>query len=462
MRRGLRTQISLTITLIILLTITLISFLANIFINREFNKYIEEQQKIHSKEIADSLQFQYDSITGEWDVSYIHGVGMAALYDGYIIKLYDLAGEIVWDAESHDMFLCTEIMNDIINRMKENRPDVDGQFISQDYDLKPDEQKLGTVSVSYYGPYFLSENDFQFLNTLNVILLLAGLISLICSLAAGGVLVRRIARPITKTAYIAKQISDGNYNIRFEGKTKTRELDELVSAVNHLAAELAAQENLRKQLTTDVAHELRTPLTSLRSHLEAMILGVWEATTARLQSCYEEIDRISRLVADLEQLAQVESENLILKKTAVDLFELARTVSSNFEIESATKNISLMVRGDSAVICVDRDRLNQVISNLLSNAIKYTHENGHIDVTVENTEKSVTITIADDGIGIPADELPLIFERFYRTDKSRNRKTGGAGIGLAIVKSIVIAHGGTVKAESQIEQGSRLTVVLPK
>jgi len=346
--------------------------------------------------------------------------------------------------------------------MEQKRPGLSGSFVTQEYDLSRDGQKVGSVAIQYYGPYFLSESDFRFLDSLNLILAVTGALGLLCSLVAGGLLARRISRPVIKTAHIAKQIAKGNFKIRFEGNIKTRELDELVMAVNHMAASLDNQETLRKRQTTDVAHELRTPLTAVASHLEAMIEGLWEITPQRLQSCYEEIGRITGLVVDLEQLAKVENENLRLTKTDVDLLELAVTVAGNFETESAKKNIGVSVDGTRTQVNADKDRLNQVLSNLLSNAIKYTPENGEIHVNVKDMGENGIIVIEDNGIGIPEKDLPFIFERFYRTDKSRNRSTGGAGIGLTIAKSIVTAHGGTIKAESNDGQGSRFTVVLPK
>jgi len=369
---------------------------------------------------------------------------------------------VVWDAENHDMTACSQMMMDITRRMEQNRPGLNGGFGSREYDLEQDSQKIGSVDIQSYGPYFLNESEFHFLHSLNLVLAAVGLLALFCSLAAGGFLAKRISRPVIKTAHIAKQIAEGNYNIRFEENIKTRELDELVAAVNHMAASLDHQEGLRKRLTTDVAHELRTPLAAVASHLEAMIEGLWEITPGRLQSCYEEIGRISGLVADLERLAQVENESLQLIKADVDLFELSHTVGGNLESECAKKNISLTVDGAESHVDADKDRLNQALVNLLSNAIKFTPENGKIHVTVKDTAASGIVLIEDNGVGIPEKDLPFIFERFYRTDKSRSRRAGGAGIGLTIVKSIVTAHGGTITAESSEGQGSHFTVTLPK
>ncbi|WP_455718825.1 histidine kinase dimerization/phospho-acceptor domain-containing protein, partial [Anaerosporobacter sp.] len=336
--RKLRTQLSLTIMMTVLFTITVICILSNLIINREFEKHIARQEKMKADNIVDNFNNQYNSETKEWNIEYIHGMGMYALYDGYIVKIYDRNDEVVWDAQNHDMAKCTQVMHEITERMEEKRPDVSGEFVSHNYDLTMNGETIGYMVISYYGPFFLTESDFYFLDTLNMVLLIIGGISLILSLIIGSILALRITRPIGKTVYIAKRISEGNYSIRFEGKTKLKELDELAAAINCLTDGLAEQENLRKRLTVDVAHELRTPLTTLASHLEAMIEGVWEPSTKRLQSCYEEIDRLTGLVADLERLAKTESDNLILNKSYVDLMDIAHSCYNRYEIEAKKKN----------------------------------------------------------------------------------------------------------------------------
>jgi signal transduction histidine kinase len=233
-------------------------------------------------------------------------------------------------------------------------------------------------------------------------------------------------------------------------------------AVNHLAGALSEQENLRKRMTTDIAHELRTPLTAVCSHLEAMTEGLWKVTPERLQGCYDEITRLGILVEDLERLAKIESENLKLNKARIDLLEVVRTVAENMTAITDKKNQSLSVSGSCCFVNADKDRMNQVVHNLLSNAAKYTSDGGSIQLGVINAPDGGIVKVKDNGIGIPESELPLIFERFYRTDKSRNRNLGGAGIGLTIVKSIVDAHKGKVFVESQVEQGSCFSVWIPR
>jgi signal transduction histidine kinase len=224
---------------------------------------------------------------------------------------------------------------------------------------------------------------------------------------------------------------------------------------------LDKQESLRRRLTADVAHELRTPLTSIGTHLEAMMTGLFEPTPEHLQSCYDETVRLGKVVSDLEMLAKSEND-MSLEKAELNLLSAAREAVLAWQAEADRKHITLNVTGESVTVKADKNRLAQVMANLVSNAIKYTLENGEVNVTVSDSGKHGIITVSDNGIGIPADDLPYIFERFYRVDKSRTRTSGGSGIGLAIVKSIVTAHGGKVSVRSSFGNGSTFIVELPK
>lgn len=459
MGKSLRSQISLYILTIVLVVVTIVSFLANAAVNQQFEEYMINQERGQREKIVNDLQSLYNGMTRSWNLDYIHAIGMYSLYDGYVLTVYDTEGKMIWDAASHDMALCKQIMRDITERMSSKN---NSGFTTYSYDLMQGDRKVGTASIQAYGPYFLNENEYQFIDDLSEILLIIGLLSCVVSIVAGTILAHRIARPITKTAEIAQRISNGDYNIRLENETNSRELNMLFSSMNHMANSLSRQEQYRKQLTTDVAHELRTPLTALRSHLEAMAEGLWEPTVERLNGCVEEVKRLSSLVVDLDGLAKLEQENLQLKKIEVNLLEIVENVCGNFEKEADNKNISILVNGVPSNILADKDRIVQVLTNLLSNAIKYTLEGGKINIWVKDEFEKGVVIIEDNGIGISEKNLPYIFERFYRTDQSRNRKTGGAGIGLTIARSIVEAHGGKITVESNVGTGSKFTIVLPK
>ena len=424
--------------------------------------YIARQQELKAQIITSSISQQYTQFTDQWNMDYVHAIGMFSLYEGYIIKVYNKDNEILWDAQAHDMNLCNQIMDDISNRMQIQYPQIEGEFTAVEYSLEQDGASVGFVSISYFGPFFYNENEFKFLHSLNSILLSVGFISLVVSVIVGHMLARRISQPILKTVEATKQIADGNYGIRLEEGSDTRELNMLVESVNHLAVSLDTLEKLRKRLTEDVAHELRTPITILQSYIEAMTDGIWEASPERLQSCYEEVVRIGKLVGDLESLAKIEGENLNLNKQRMDLHAVIEKTVNSFEGEIENKKLNVHILGQHIEIFADQDRMRQVIVNLFSNAIKYSMEGCNITFELFETKDAAGFHIQDSGIGIPKEELPYIFERFYRADKSRNRLTGGSGIGLTIVKSIVEAHGGSVMVESNRGEGSRFTITLLK
>jgi signal transduction histidine kinase len=462
MNFSLKSKLSLTIAFVALLTVALISFLSNYLIQDQFKSYIATQQQKAANQIVESISVQYDPSSGTWDTDFIHTIGMYALYDGYIVKVYDKNGRSVWDAETCDMNLCTKVIDDISHRMMSEYPDINGKFTTKTFPAMQDSKEIGTVSIGYYGPYFLSEDDFLFLNALNKILIGIGIFSLIISVITGIFLARHLSKPILRTVEVTQDIADGKYKTRIREGAGTKEMDQLIGSINHLAESLEKQEALRRQLTADVAHELRTPLTTVQTHVEAILEGVWEPTRDRLESCYDEMTRLSNLVSDLENLSKVESDNLKLSKTEVSLSELTDKILGGFEKELKDRSLNVETVGRCSAVQADRDRISQVIINLISNAVKYTPDGGKIKITLSDSADSAVFSIRDNGIGIPEAELPLVFERFYRADKSRNRNTGGSGIGLAIVKSIITAHGGTIDVDSRLDEGSDFMFTLPR
>lgn len=461
-RHSLRLSLAIRFALLVMTAIFLISIVANIMINLKFEEYVKEQQELEASEIAQNISSQYSAANGGWNIDYIHGLGMYALESGFIIKLYDAEENVLWDAEHHDMTLCHEVMQSITVLMREERPDFEGDFITHRYDLKQSDKRIGYLNISYYSPYYMNENAFQFVAALDRILMAVGSVSLIGAIVMGILLANHIAKPISQTVEITQKISDGDYDIRFQENVRIKELHELAHAVNQMAKALEEQKTMRKRLTSDVTHELRTPVANIASYLEMMTDGVLEPTPERLQNCYDELQRLSGLISDLERLRQEENENLVLNKSDVNLRELAQTVMENFAIQLREKQLEGQVTGDASVVSIDRDRMQQVITNLVSNAIKYSNDGGTVRIVIEDAKDSGIIHVEDSGIGIPQEDLKRIFERFYRTDKSRNRKTGGAGIGLTIAKAIVEAHKGKLTVESEEGKGSRFTVTLPK
>lgn len=292
-------------------------------------------------------------------------------------------------------------------------------------------------------------------------LAVVGIISIVFAAIAGIILAGKISVPVKAATRAAKDIAQGNYNNRINTDICTMELSELGNAVNHMAESLDNQEMLRRRLTSDVAHELRTPVANVSSNIEAIIEGALEPTNERLSSCYNELERITGIITELEKLRQIEGENMILHIGHVDIYELAKEVKLIFENEMSKKNIRCDIIGEHIDVCVDKDKMSQVLNNLISNAVKYTDNYGNIQITVIQENENVVITVEDNGCGIDDNDIQYIFERFYRTDKSRNRSTGGAGIGLTITRAIVQLHGGTIHVESKKGVGSLFKVTIP-
>ncbi len=230
-----------------------------------------------------------------------------------------------------------------------------------------------------------------------------------------------------------------------------------------MVAELERAEQQRRNLTADIAHELRTPLHIIQGNLEGMLDGVYQPTAENITDTLDETRLLARLVDDLQTLSLAEAGQLPLHPTRFLLADLLTDAAAGFESRAAAQSVDLRVNvtTPSPELNADYDRLIQVLANLLANALRYTPENGQITLRGETAQDGVRITVSDTGAGIPAEDLPYIFDRFWRGDKSRARTEGSSGLGLAITKQLVLAHGGTISAESQPGKGTTFAIELP-
>ncbi|MBQ8961248.1 MAG: HAMP domain-containing histidine kinase [Ruminococcus sp.] len=456
----LRTQLSAGFGTIVLIVIALVSVASNLLIKSRFEAYMESEQQRIAGELAEELATQYDPETASWNTDYIHGAGMYAVNDGYFLRVLDAERNTVWDIEEHDMACCEEMMEKIRSDMERLRS-AKGSFVSHEFPLYQDQTVAGYAQIKYYSPYYANDNAFHFLYSLNMILVAIGAVSMIGAVVTGLIFARRMARPISKLIGRTRRIAEGELSPGEELSAGSAELQELSQAITDMSQALDRQEKLRQRLTGDVAHELRTPLTNIASHLEMMCEGIWEPDPQRLSGLYEEVQRISGLVEDMEKLHRIDADQLILNRTVFDIEPLIRNIVSLFENETAAKGLTVEINCGEISVCADRDRIAQAVMDLLSNAVKYTESGGHIAVRAESSGGIFRLTVSDDGIGISPEDLPHIFERFYRADKSRSRSTGGSGVGLAVAKAIIEAHGGTIFAESEPGKGSSFTFALP-
>jgi signal transduction histidine kinase len=262
-------------------------------------------------------------------------------------------------------------------------------------------------------------------------------------------LLRRILRPLDRMAAASRAIAAGDLRARVPAAPDP-ELQRLTDAFNQMAATLERVEELRRSLVEDVAHELRTPLTSLQGYLEGMADGVVEPTPEMLRTVHEEIVRLTRLVEGLDQLARGEAAQRAQARAEVNLAALVERAVAIASPELASRRIAIRVEDAEALprLMAEPDAIGQVLSNLMQNAARYTDDGGEIIVRLRADRGWVRCAIENTGAEIPPAELPLIWERLHRVDPSRARASGGAGIGLAIVRQIVEAHGGQVGASS--------------
>lgn len=298
--------------------------------------------------------------------------------------------------------------------------------------------------------YEVSPTDIHqmFLTSIHYYLIWASLAALGVAFLLSFLLTRHVLRPLSQMSNITKDIAAGDFHARVDVVTRD-EVGQLGLAFNRMADSLESIEQLRKNMVADVAHELRTPLTNLRGYLEALNDKVIEPSPKTLKMLQEENLRLVHLVESLQQLARADAAKAYLKREKLDPAKELRQILGLYSDGFSEKKISVTTHfQDGITVPADRDKLLQALRNLLENSLKYTPEKGFVEITVAAYKKEVKILFSNSGPEIDKADLPFIFERFFRAERSRSRDAGGAGIGLSITKELIEAHGGRVGAES--------------
>lgn len=294
-------------------------------------------------------------------------------------------------------------------------------------------------------------------------LTLAAGAALAAALAVSAALSRSVVAPLQALQSASRRIAAGHYDQRVQVTGKD-EFGQLAQSFNRMAGKLEQVEEMRRRLIADIAHELRTPLTAIQGSTEGLLDGVLPAGEDTFRQIHQEAIRLSRLVDDLQELSRVESGAYELTLRPVTLSDVVQTVSKRLSLSLTEKRLNLTPSLPAGLppLLADEDRLIQILTNLLGNAIQYTPAGGAITVSARLEEGQVQVSVQDTGVGIPAEHLAHIFDRFYRVDKSRSRQYGGSGIGLTIVRYLVEAHGGRIWAESAGEgEGSTFHFTIP-
>jgi signal transduction histidine kinase len=365
---------------------------------------------------------------------------------GQRIILTDTNGIVVADSEG-----------DLLGKSYD--PDSPGRLISPPWEE-------GVIGTLYISPELPLEADiaspYVLYMAIGRFFLWGGLVAVAIALLITFVLSRRILAPVKALTSVAKRLGRGDFSQRVQVKDRS-ELGELAKAFNAMASDLEHTEKLRRNMVADVAHELRTPLSNVRGYLEAIRDGVIKSDANTIRSLTEEAMLLSRLVDDLQDLALAEAGELKLMCQPEDIAALINQIVATVRSQAATKGVSLSIDlpAELPPVKIDSNRISQVLRNLLDNAVAHTPRGGTITVTARQQDKWVEVGVDDTGEGIPAEDLPNIFERFYRVDKSRTRATGGSGLGLTIARRLVEVHGGRIEVQSELGKGSCFTFTLP-
>ncbi len=439
--RTLAFKFTLVLVLISLLGIGFTAIYASQITTKEFNRFLIN---INEEEIIENLVDLYQT-HGDWDGitqretrSLMGGPGMSPTV-----------------ADENGVVVLSGMMNVEGNQLTRKE-------ISQGIPIVVDGDVAGTLILPSMRLLPNMPDVSDFMESINRSLLIGGGIAITAAVIVGLFFSLTLTRRLSRLTSAAKAISEGNLEQSVEIKSRD-EIGELGAVFNQMSGDLIRSREQRQQMTADIAHELRTPLSIILGRAETLSEGMLPPTPEVSQIIYSEAQRINRLVEDLRTLSLTDAGELSLELQPVSASNLVREQVDIHQKNAREKDISLFADPLSSqlIIKADPDRIKQVMTNLISNAIRYTPAGGTIRINARQERKGVAISVQDSGSGISEEELPYVFDRFYRGDKARERDSGGTGLGLAIAKSLISAHGGSIKAESKLGSGTVFTFWIP-
>jgi signal transduction histidine kinase len=443
MIHSLRFRLVVSFTLVILVSIGAVFFFINQATQSEIRKLEERTDQIRTSRMESELSMYYIQ-RGSWAGIQPFIEQWGNLYGERII-LTDANGIIVADSEG-------ELLGEL------HDPDSPGRPLLLQF--RPN--GVGTLYITPESSSLgISSLQVTF-NAIGLFFIWGGLIAAAIALIVTFFLSRRVLAPVRSLTSAARQLGRGDFSQRVHVKDRG-ELGELADTFNSMASDLERAERLRRSMVADAAHELRTPLSNIRGQLEAVRDGVIKPDADTISSLNEEAVLLSRLVDDLQELSLAEAGELKLNRQTEDIARLIEQAVVAQQTQAATKGISVSADLPDKLppVSIDPYRIGQVLRNLLENAIAHTGTGGTITVSARQQGNYIEVAVVDTGEGIPPEDLPNIFERFYRVDKSRARATGGSGLGLTITKRLVEVHGGKIEAHSEPGKGSRFSFTIP-
>jgi signal transduction histidine kinase len=453
-------------TLVIIVTIGSVFFFTYRTTRHEIGQAEQRLEQIQDTRIETELS-RYYQFTGSWEGVQDIIVQWGNLYGRRII-LTDRDNTVL--ADSDESMIGSSYTDD-----KDSQPMAlilpPGQLFGLVLPTSPT-QSLGPAAQKYtIGILHVLPGDAADINsaalsitydTIGKYFIWGGLVAIAIALLLTYFFSRRILAPMKALINATRHFGKGDFSRRVDEKEKG-ELGELAQSFNSMATDLERTERLRRNMVADVAHELRTPLSNLKGYLEAVSDGLVKPDKNTIRSLNEEATILSHLVDDLQELSLADAGEIRLNIQSENIGNLIKDTLTGIQAKATARGLALSadIPTTLPMVNIDSYRIKQVLLNLLDNAVAHTDKGGRITVKANQQDKMVRVSVADTGEGIPADELALIFERFYRVDRSRTRKTGGSGLGLTIAKRLVEAHGGTIEAESEPGRGSTFTFTLP-
>lgn len=446
-----RKRLSILFAVCSIAAILIITLFVNITVNNKFNQYMLDIQSSRYERIVSYFQEVYKR-EGKWTKDSGTELMHEAYMGNYCLTLRDSNNKTIWGMDPNDIRIGQHLNTMLVNNQ--------GVYSSKTFEIKSGDKLVGYVDIGQYSSILLSEEDVNFIVSINKSILISGALALAIIIFLSLYFSKQFSRPIKEVANMSVSLSQGKFDEKSNSESNIKELEDLRNSINILAEKLKNQDMLRKRLISDISHEIRTPLNVLQNNLEAMIDGIFPVTRDRLNYLNDEVVRFGRLLNNLNLLKEFESEGLKLnlENMALDKFIIAIYNDFSFAAESKNIRMDYEIEPDKDYgIRGDRDKLIQVFINLLSNAVKFTEPGGWVEIKLFNNNKGIIIEVRDNGIGIKEEDLPFIFERLYRGDRSRHQIEGN-GIGLTIVKNILQLHNAEIEVISKAGEGTTVRV----
>jgi two-component system OmpR family sensor kinase/two-component system sensor histidine kinase BaeS len=446
-------RLSLAFALVLLIGLAITAILADRQVNAEFQRYVARSQldNVLWEEIAAlyALQGNWQGIEQVFVSHNTVGRGQRRGAPKHILA--DATGLILYDETG---------MHASGDRMSSEER-------QRALPIQVEDETIGYLYTTTGGQGNLLAAEQAFLTQVNRALLQAGAVAGVLGIVLGLLLARSIAAPLGRLASAAHRLAEGKLDerVRVQG---TAEMIEAAQAFNDMATSLEQAEILRRNLVADIAHELRTPLTVVQGNLQAILDDVYPLEKGEIATVYDETLVLARLVSDLRDLSQAEAGQLHLNVQPVEVQPVLDSVNNAFAEYARQQDIHLHSTNADAIphVLADPDRLRQILNNLLGNALRHTPQGGSVRIEAEKqgiaqNDGRVRFSVVDMGSGIPSQDLPQVFARFWRAERSRSRKHGGSGLGLAISRQLVEAQGGEIGVESEVGRGSVFWFTLP-